>query len=470
MLESLDKLPTDDNLNEIAQNDVLDRNKIIVNFIRLLASIEGHYSIALDARWGSGKTFFVKQTERVLRQLFRDKTYYEVEENPLLCSRFENLFKMEEIKSHPMMTLYYDAWQHDNQQDALLSLVFELIKVIPSNDPRLKTELTKSDNVQKSIVPIVQGMLDHFTGIDLKSITRAINDPAGDVLQKIRNQENLISLLTSFFKNLLPDDSTRLVIFIDELDRCRPDYAVQMFERIKHYMQSDQIIFVFSVNIEQLQHTIKHYYGDDFEASSYLDRFFDFHVTLPTPSYEQKRKAASWGISGSIFANWCYFLIEEFKFELREQMHFYEAIEQSIQTHDDSIYSIFSNIEENQKIAFSFLKSIFVPLGLALRIKNITDYYSFIDGRNKKTLDVLYNNLDLFSTEMFYNILDIPKDLNKELTRNKFKENLEKLYDAIFCTIYNHHNKTINVGKFQINGQLQQEVLALLTSLHKKYD
>ena len=44
MLESLDKLPTDDNLNEIAQNDVLDRNKIIVNFIRLLASIEGHYT------------------------------------------------------------------------------------------------------------------------------------------------------------------------------------------------------------------------------------------------------------------------------------------------------------------------------------------------------------------------------------------------------------------------------------------
>ena len=59
-MKSLDKLPTPQNLDEAAQNDILDRNKFIANFIRLLASIEGHYSIALDGRWGSGKTFFIK--------------------------------------------------------------------------------------------------------------------------------------------------------------------------------------------------------------------------------------------------------------------------------------------------------------------------------------------------------------------------------------------------------------------------
>ena len=87
-MKSLEKLPTSENLDEVAQNDVLDRNRFIANFIRLLASIEGHYSIALDGRWGSGKTFFVKQTERVIRQLFKDKEYYNVEDNEKLCRLF----------------------------------------------------------------------------------------------------------------------------------------------------------------------------------------------------------------------------------------------------------------------------------------------------------------------------------------------------------------------------------------------
>ena len=105
-MKSLDKLPTDENLDKVAQNDTLDRNKFIANFIRLLASIEGHYSIALDGRWGSGKTFVVKQTERVI------KAYHDKQANQKLrdIEIFKNLFTLEEIISHPMITFYYDAW------------------------------------------------------------------------------------------------------------------------------------------------------------------------------------------------------------------------------------------------------------------------------------------------------------------------------------------------------------------------
>ena len=103
-MKSLDKLPTDENLDEVAQNDVLERNVFIANFIHRLASIEGHYSIALDGRWGAGKTFFIKQTERVIHQIFRNKLYNDVNENPILYHIFANLFKVEKITSHPMMT------------------------------------------------------------------------------------------------------------------------------------------------------------------------------------------------------------------------------------------------------------------------------------------------------------------------------------------------------------------------------
>ena len=68
---------------------------------------------------------------------------------------------------------------------------------------------------------------------------------------------------------------------MDELDRCRPSYAVRLLERIEHYFINDRITFVFSVNLEQLQHTIKNFYGNDFDACRYLDRFFDLRLSLP---------------------------------------------------------------------------------------------------------------------------------------------------------------------------------------------
>ena len=77
------------------------------------------------------------------------------------------------------------------------------------------------------------------------------------------------------FEEVLFEKSERLVIFMDELDRCRPSYAVQLLECIEHYFINDRITFVFSANLEQLQHTIKNIYGNDVDACRYLDCFFD---------------------------------------------------------------------------------------------------------------------------------------------------------------------------------------------------
>lgn len=59
---------------------------------------------------------------------------------------------------------------------------------------------------------------------------------------------------------------TRIIIFIDELDRCKPSYAVRLLEQIKHYMCDERITFILAVNTAQLQHTIRHFYGSEFDA------------------------------------------------------------------------------------------------------------------------------------------------------------------------------------------------------------
>lgn len=459
MLESLDKLPTEENLDSVAFADILGRNKFIENFIRLLASIKGHYSIAFDGRWGSGKTFFVKQTERIIRQLFRYKEefneYYEIESNPNLCQKFQELFDDDEIKAHPMMTFYYDAWQHDNHQNALLSLVFELIKMISSMNPQFKIKPTYWDNLRNTIVPIVQGVMNQFTGIDLEKFNYNVNE----ILQHVQEEDDLDKLLKKFFETLLPNENIRLVIFIDELDRCKPDYAVQLLEHIKHYIVSDRITFVFSVNFEQLQHTIKHYYGNDFEASMYLDKFFDLHIPLPRPDINGKRSTFHFSREYT-FNTYCHYIIEEFNFEIREILHFRELINNCIVYNDDFFHCFSINIDNPDSIIyhvktkeildcydskqdslakFIFLIRYFAPLALALYIKDINDYYDFIDGRNKYAIDVINKYIEIGFIEIgemnyickMFNIES--KRIPVKNVRMIIKKKAYQLYKAVFA-------------------------------------
>ena len=84
-------------------------------------------------------------------------------------------------------------------------------------------------------------------------------------------------------KNLVGSSGHPLVIAIDELDRCRPPYAVEMLEAAKHLFSVDRVIFALAVNRSQLLHAVKALYGQDFEADDYLKRFFDVDFRLPEP-------------------------------------------------------------------------------------------------------------------------------------------------------------------------------------------
>ncbi|MDO6804915.1 P-loop NTPase fold protein, partial [Wenyingzhuangia sp. 1_MG-2023] len=72
-----------------------------------------------------------------------------------------------------------------------------------------------------------------------------------------------------------------IVIFIDELDRCRPDFAVQMLEVIKHTFDVVNVKFVLVTNTKQLRAAINHRYGPLVDAQRYLDKFLKFSVRLP---------------------------------------------------------------------------------------------------------------------------------------------------------------------------------------------
>ncbi|WP_295033221.1 P-loop NTPase fold protein [Shewanella sp.] len=75
-------------------------------------------------------------------------------------------------------------------------------------------------------------------------------------------------------------------VFIDELDRCRPSYAVEMLEVIKHIFDIDGVVFIVATDTAQLQHAVKAIYGEGFDARTYLSRFFNSRFTLRQPSID----------------------------------------------------------------------------------------------------------------------------------------------------------------------------------------
>lgn len=87
-----------------------------------------------------------------------------------------------------------------------------------------------------------------------------------------------------------------IILFIDELDRCRPDYAVDMLEVIKHVFDVENVKVVLVTNTKQLRAAINHRYGMEVDAQKYLDKFLKYSFALPekvVTQFEHERNFVS---------------------------------------------------------------------------------------------------------------------------------------------------------------------------------
>ncbi len=117
-----------------------------------------------------------------------------------------------------------------------------------------------------------------------------------DFLASVKTAEEIRMQVKDVFESIIVENVQKLVVFVDELDRCRPAFTMEMLERIKHYFDDDRIIFVVAINREQLVHLISNCYGEHFDSTRYLDKFFDKNVYLPKISTRQ-RVGREWDFS-----------------------------------------------------------------------------------------------------------------------------------------------------------------------------
>lgn len=348
-------------VQELLSRNYIGRNTQLATLIRLINSLNGNQILAVDGAWGSGKTVFVKQLD-------------------LLCDADDLPQSIPDIKRDDIdalrntyTSIYYNAWENDYFEDALESILYNLVAKID------KTRGGLTENSQKKGLSKVK--LAEFT----KNITRDLIDPngkTGDELStsEIRKIVDRKDRITSNLQKLIKKTDKRILFIIDELDRCSPAFAVKVLETIKHYFEIDGITFVLAVNTEQLAHTVKKFYGNDFDGYGYLNKFFDFPFSLKAP--DTKMFAANYlgkPKSSNITTKTPIEVVDFLKLKMREIESYYS----SLSTIDE--YMRRQGFYDDENIEY-IAQCVFVPLALALKIKSGQDYNSFVSGNNTNIL------------------------------------------------------------------------------------
>ena len=255
------EIPSDDPF----RNDALERKPVVEFLAGLLDEFNGPFVLALDSPWGTGKTTLVRMLKAKLEQ-----------------SNFQ--------------CVYFNAWLTDFVDDPLVALVSELDR-LELADGETKTAFQKHLGTVKKITTAVakRGLIAGakaatFGGLDLAREYEAIaadvsGGLTGDAIEFFQKEQAALKKLREELEAAvaqLKDAGKResLVFFIDELDRCRPTFAIELLERIKHLFDLSNIVFVLSIDKAQLSASVASVYGEKSDTQEYLRRFFDLEFGI----------------------------------------------------------------------------------------------------------------------------------------------------------------------------------------------
>ena len=458
-IKSLELEPTKENILETITRNLIDRNHSVWQFARFCDAQEYRCSIALDAQWGDGKTFFVKQAKMLMETFNPFTNTITDEEKERIKKAFSQYIGSGDnaIDLQPQVCVYYDAWSNDNDIDPILSLVYEIVR-----DTAYDYSFKRGWDCIKSAASII----DFITGKDVKDIVDLMR--GDDPLDALKNQRDIHTIVEDFLASLLNEQGNRLVIFIDELDRCKPSYAVQLLERIKHYFSNDRITFVFAVNVEELQHTVKRYYGEGIDASRYLDRFFDYRMALPPANMTKYYREIGLDSAVDVFESICKAVVRYYSFSIREIEKFYRNVKIAAYKpiHDER----FSGFPEGNALMVGLY--LFVPIIIALRMVNETLYYDFINGKNSKPLIDILGDAKI-ARSVYWKLLDINETYEETNPTDdqivvSIVEKLNQVYNALFDRDDDRTRREINVGSCSFSKQTKEKIMRI-TSMLSEY-
>ncbi len=259
------------------EKDYLSRQSYLDLLKSIIANQKNNptgYSFAIDGEWGSGKTWILQELEK---QLLKEK-------------------------DNKYLIFHYNAWENDFYDEPLVAI---LTVIIDSLDSFSKVEQA----VNKINAELIQTSIQIFKNIAISIVNHQIKDKAGldfrDVIEdfkdvgnaknshtkmknKIDNYSSLKTLLSEIHTQIKKlSNEVNIVLFVDELDRCLPEYAIKVLERLHHICNEMPVIQIIAINKKDLSFGIVKVFGMDNPeidkekfADKYLQKFIQISITL----------------------------------------------------------------------------------------------------------------------------------------------------------------------------------------------
>ncbi len=373
-----------------------------------------NFVLNVNGSWGTGKSFFVERWAEALRQ-----------------------------QKHPVVE--FNAWENDSAEDPLAPLIAAILDQQKELLPAPMAKKIK-ENCGKFLLAggglIVRAGLKQLVGDkgvdevnDLLSsgteneLIKLAGNYVDEQLVKQKASDGLKNVLGEFVKRIESDDDHNLpiFIFIDELDRCRPTFAIELLERVKHLLHIDGIKFIISTDTKQLTHSIKAVYGHDFDAYTYLQRFFDETFTLPNPDPHQFSELLfkNFDLDQNWKTQWIVKDSPTYTFG-KLSLHLGLTLRQQLQAHH-RIMTVVSNtpIPQNSRLHF-----IFITILVMIRLKYQESYIKLMKAPSK--------NIEWQTTVSRH---ELTADIFKFV--GEYFILMDHDYDGIFQRLNNYHPDSI---------------------------
>ena len=368
--------------------------------------VEGSFVISLNGKFGSGKSCFLEMMKN-------------------------------ELKAEKYNVIHVNAWKNDFFDEPIITIASEIIDYL-NNQESSSCDVIK--NLKGTLVRVIGSaaisanqIIDRVTGINIKKtadiVEKEINDRNEKMGHKIFKdyveKSNLfIQLNESLDKYLSSLKNEPVFILVDELDRSRPDYAVNFLETLKHFFQTKGIVFILGVDKSQFESSVRCLYGD-LEFSEYYRKFIHRNVNLPKLNKSSNYKYIKQKVTEYFKENkhYTHTIEEHHKEQISTLCYYFNLSLRQI----DELFRILSytltTAENNKKIYGNLISAVlYIVIYLhnednATKIKN--NEFQLKDYIN------LFENVDLIAAERdsgFWwakTILFITKDNEKNYLKNK---------------------------------------------------
>lgn len=237
------------------------------------------YVLSLNASYGDGKTTFVKLWQE----------YLESPNQYIDASKDYVVRNYESTLHEGHKSIYINTWKYDFHTDPLTLICYELDNAFAENDNKELTVLLKK--IAAYGAAFASQLLQRNFGLNASKAVQDVDKMVGvgggifeDLKNKISAIEEVKNFLLAEVKKL---NGKNLFIFVDELDRARPDYAIDFLEIIKHIFSVKGIVFIISVDEKSLKSIVEKKYGYNIDFDGYFRRFVKMTYSMPS-MYDQK--------------------------------------------------------------------------------------------------------------------------------------------------------------------------------------